>query len=189
MVVPRRMRIQQIAKVSFADFGLKKKKKSKPSNELLAEDLLILFSASWMTFSSVSSSSLEMGMGVFMSITDEAQDDTSMSIIEEERVEDPIAETLSATCVGSVSARRWSKIIIGGEEKDLRSLSIMTLALRGFLRSAVKDLTVFKAFCLALRPTFLTASERDDRDLSEVTDGERLCFRLAMFARKRRIFC
>src|SRR6266508_1559902 len=111
-----------------------------------------------------------------------------MSIIEEERVEDPIAETLSATCVGSVSARGWSKIIIGGEEKDLRSLSIMTLALRGFLRSAVKDLTVFKAFCLALRPTFLTASERDDRDVSEVTDGERLCFRLAMFAKKATTF-
>ena len=128
-------------------------------------------------------------MGTFMSITDEARDDTaSMSIIEEVRVEDPIAETLSATRVGSVSARGWSKIIIGGEEKNLRSLLIMTLALRGFLRSAVKDLTVFKAFCLALRPTFLTASERDDRDLSEVTDGKRLCFRLAMFAKKATTF-
>jgi hypothetical protein len=118
---------------------LAEKKKSRPSNGLLADDLLILFSASLMTFSSVSSSSLEMGMGIFMSITNETQDTASMSIIEEERVEDSIAEALFPTSVSSVSARRWSKIHHGRRTKNLRSLLIMTQPLHSFLRSAVKD--------------------------------------------------
>ena len=60
--------------------------------------------------------------------------------------------------------------------------------LRGFLRSVVKDLTVFRAFCFALRPALITASESDDMDLSEVTDGDRLCFRDAMIARNAATF-
>ena len=80
------------------------------------------------------------------------------------------------------------KFIMAGEQFFLQSLLIVTQPLHGFLRSAVKDLTVFRAFCFALQPTFLTASERDDRDLSEVTEGERLCFQLDMFARKLRLF-
>jgi len=47
----------------------------------------------------------------------------------------------------------------------------------------VKDLTVFRAFCLALWPALITVSESDDMDLSEVTDGDQLCFRDAMIAR------
>ena len=47
----------------------------------------------------------------------------------------------------------------------------------------MKDLTVFRAFCFALRPALITVSESDDMDLSEVTDGDRLCFRDAMIAR------
>ena len=47
----------------------------------------------------------------------------------------------------------------------------------------MKDLTIFRAFCLALRPALITVSESDDMDLSEVTDGDQLCFRDAMIAR------
>ena len=46
------------------------------------------------------------------------------------------------------------KFIMAGEQIFLQSLLIMTQPLRGFLRSAVKDLTVFRAFCFALRLTF-----------------------------------
>ena len=72
--------------------------------------------------------------------------------------------------------------------KDLRSLSGTTRRVRGFLISAVNDLTVFIAFCLALWPALITASERDDKDLSEATDGDRLCFRFTMIAKRFFLF-
>ena len=53
----------------------------------------------------------------------------------------------------------------------------MTRALRGFLMSAVRDLTVLIAACLAFRPTLRAVSESDERDLS---DGDRPRLRGAM---------
>jgi hypothetical protein len=96
---------------------LAEKKKSRPSNGLLADDLLILFSASLMTFSSVSSSSLEMGMGIFMSITNETQDTASMSIIEEERVEDSIATPCPPLVSALCQLEDGQKFIMAGEQK------------------------------------------------------------------------
>jgi hypothetical protein len=65
----------------------------------------------------------------------------------------------------------------------------MTRGLRGFLMSAVRDLTVLIAACLAFLPTLMATSESEDRDLSDGVDGDRPRLWLAMIDESNEIFC
>jgi len=46
--------------------------------------------------------------------------------------------------------------------------------------SAVKDLTILRAACLAFQPTLTAASESEDTDLFEVIDGDRWRLKFGM---------